>query len=104
MFKQPELKRAVFVAVFAMGLSLTGCSSGLDGTYSDQMGIVEYQFKSNGTARMSTMGTVMELKYKVDGDELHLEMMGGVSQIFRIEGDGEALVGPMGMSLSRQSD
>ena len=92
----------IITLALALAAALAGCSSGLDGTYSDQMDIVEYQFKSNGTARMSTMGTVMELRYKVDGDEPHLEMMGGVSQIFRIEGDGEALVGPMGMTLSRQ--
>ena len=85
-------------------ITVAGCGSGLTGTYTDEMGIVEYQFKPNGTARMNTMGTVMELEYTIDGNELHLEMMGGVSQILRIEGDGEALVGPMGMTLSRQSD
>lgn len=102
MLKLTAIKRSVLVAVVAIGAMLTGCGSGLDGTYSDQMGIVEYQFKSNGTARMNTMGTVMEVNYKIDGEELHLEMMDGVSQIFRIEDNGEALVGPMGMTLSRQ--
>lgn len=97
-------KCLALVIALAFCITITGCGSGLDGVYSDEMGIVKYQFKPNGTARMNTMGTAMDLKYKVDGNELRLEMMGGVSQIFRIEGDGEILVGPMGMTLSLQPE
>jgi len=79
---------------------LTGCSSGLDGTYSAEAAgsTVEYEFKQDGTVYVSgstilgDTGTT-ELKYEIDGDKLKIIAPNGENQIFTIKDDGSINAG-----------
>ncbi|MDT0496038.1 hypothetical protein RM530_01480 [Algiphilus sp. W345] len=86
-----------------LAAALVACGSGFEGTYTDEMGISQYEFKKDGTARIGAMGTVVEIEYEIDGDELRLLMPQGMTQILTLADDG-ALEGPMGMRYRKVKD
>lgn len=82
-------------------LLLAACGSGLDGTYSDQSGMMRYRFESSGKVYAEAMGMESELKYTVDGDKVKIEVPGGGNMIFTKAKDG-SLKGPMGIALKKK--
>lgn len=95
-------KTKIFLVTFTFisCLFLSACGSGVEGTYSDEQGIIEYTFKSDGKVHFSTMGVETELTYKVDGDKVKIISPLG-NQILTLVDDG-SLKGPMGIKLIKR--
>lgn len=83
-------------------LMLTACGQQLDGTYSDEMGITEYNFKSDDKVYVNVMGNETELDYTIEDDKVKISGPQG-NMIFTLNEDG-TLQGPMGMKLSKRAD
>ncbi len=49
---------------------LAACTSGLNGTYTDETDTVSYTFKPDGKVTMNTMGIEQEMDYKVEDDKI----------------------------------
>ena len=84
----------------ALILALSACSSKIDGTFADQVGMTSYTFKSGGKAYVSVMGTEVEVDYVVDGNKIKLTTPQG-NMILTALDDG-SLQGPMGVKLTRK--
>jgi len=82
---------------------ISACSSGLDGTYTDGSGMVEYQFNTDGKVAMTTLGIETVLDYEIDGDKLKIHSSGNTNLVFTINEDG-TLAGPMGMDLHKKKN
>ncbi len=80
-------------------LFLSACGSNLDGTYTDEMGISSYTFKS-GKVIVSAMGTGAEMDYEVDDGKVKITSPQGTLVMSILE-DG-SIAGPAGMKLLRQ--
>jgi len=85
----------------AVTFLLSACGSSLDGTYSDENGIMEYKFESSGKVYAGVMGMKTELEYEIDGDKLKIFVPGGGNQIMTLNDDG-SISGPMGVKLTKQ--
>jgi hypothetical protein len=81
-------------------LWLSGCGSGLHGSYSDRMGAMQYRFKSGGNVSVAVMGIATELKYTVEGKHVKIISPQG-DQILDLMDDG-TLEGPLGMKFTKQ--
>ena len=81
-------------------LLLTACGSGMDGTYSDQLGMTTYSFKPDGKVVLEVLGTATELSYELDGEKLKIVSPQG-NLIMTVK-DKDSIVGPMGMVLARK--
>ncbi len=80
---------------------LSACGSGIDGTYSDAMGVARYTFASDGKVTIEAMGLAQETAYVRDGDTVKVTLPGkGTSLDFSVGKDG-ALTGPMGIRLEK---
>ena len=80
-------------------LLLSACGSGLSGKYGDEMGIMEYEFDSDGTVYMNAMGARVAGEYEIDDDNVVVRGPHG-NMVFEMKDD--QLVGPMGLILSRK--
>ncbi|HRE18440.1 MAG TPA: hypothetical protein PLW86_15450 [Rhodocyclaceae bacterium] len=89
------------LALFAAVL-LSACGSKIEGTYSDQLGLVDYEFRSGGKVYMRTLGTETALNYSVDGDKVTIELPQGGNQVFTLLENGH-LQGPLNISLTRKN-
>lgn len=93
----PGFRSLLGLAVIS--LLLGACDSGLSGKYGDEMGILEYEFETDGTLYMNAMGTRMAGEYEVDGDRVIVHGPHG-NLVFELQED--RLVGPMGLVLGRK--
>lgn len=85
----------------AMLCLLPACGSGIDGTYSDAMGVARYTFASDGKVTIEAMGLAQETAYVRDGDTVKIALpQKGASLDFTVGKDG-ALTGPMGVRLEK---
>lgn len=92
------MKAVKQAALMALLFTMSACGSGISGSYQDEMGVTEYEFRSNGTVLMHVMGTTVSANYTVDGDEIFL---GGPQGGLVFKRNGDTLEGPMGMKLTR---
>lgn len=92
-----EYKIMKNILLLFLAMQMLACSSGLDGTYAGPMGISKYEFKSNGSVTITSLGTVVEAEYSIDGDKLKLGGPQG-TLIMTILEDG-TIRGPMGIPL-----
>jgi hypothetical protein len=83
-------------------LLLTACSSGLSGQYSDNSGIMQYDFRSDGKVYVTTLGIQSAGEYEIDDDKLIIRGNNG-NMVFQIKED-DTLIGPMGLVLSKTED
>ena len=88
-----------FLALLA-ALWLAGCGSGMEGTWSDRLGAMQYRFKPGGTVSVVVMGIATELKYTIDGRHVTILSPRG-NQVLDLQADG-TLAGPLGMRFTRQ--
>lgn len=79
---------------------LVACSSGLEGTYEDPMGLTRYTFQSDGKVLMTMMGTEVEMTYEKEGDKIKVGTPEGRVVMTLLE-DG-SIQGPMGVKLTRK--
>lgn len=82
-------------------LLFTACGQKLEGTYSDEMGITQYTFKSGDKVYVSVMGNETELDYRIDDNKVKIIGPQG-NMVFTLNEDG-SLKGPMGMKLSKKA-
>lgn len=95
-----RLRRAMtLMCLLPTVLLLSACGSGLSGKYSDEMGIMEYEFDSDGTVYMNAMGTKVAGEYEIDDTNVIVQGPHG-NLVFEMK--DEQLVGPMGLILSRR--
>lgn len=95
-----RLRRALMLTcLIPATLVLHACGSGLSGKYSDEMGIMEYEFDSDGTVYMNAMGTRVAGEYEIDDSNVIVRGPHG-NLVFEMK--DEQLVGPMGLILSRR--
>ena len=76
---------------------LIACSRGIEGTYSDSMGISKYEFKKNGIVIITSFGSMVETEYEIDGDKLKINGPKGTLVLTILENG--AIKGPLGLSL-----
>lgn len=80
---------------------LSACSHGIDGTYTDAMGVTRYTFTSGGKVTIEAMGLSQETRYVREGDTLKVTLpQKGASLDFSVGEDG-TLTGPLGIRLER---
>lgn len=90
------------ILLITVCLLLTACGQQLEGTYSDEMGITQYTFKSGDKVYVSVMGNETELDYSIDDDKVKITGPQG-NMVFTLNEDG-SLKGPMGMKLSKKAE
>jgi hypothetical protein len=93
--------RTALLALLLATLLLAACGGGLNGTYTDSMGVASYTFKSGGKVEMSAMGASVEMPYEVDGNKVKIKLPGGAAQVLTINPDG-SIAGPGGIKLTRK--
>lgn len=92
----------ILAAAIAGGLLVAaGCGGALTGTYADDAGITSYEFAPDGRVRVSVLGTTVEARYRLDGEQVLVTSPQGTVVLTR--GDGQ-LYGPMGLVLLRQRE
>ena len=76
-----------YVLTLAVLFVLAACGAKLDGTYTDQTGIVSYTFTSDGKVTSEAMGVKFEQKYELDGNKVKLVMPTG-AMVMTLNEDG----------------
>lgn len=77
-------------------LLLGACDARLSGKYGDELGIMEYEFESDGTVYINTMGVRVAGEYEIDDDNV---IVRGPHGNLVFERRDDHLVGPMGLTL-----
>lgn len=80
-------------------LATASCGGALTGTYEDEAGETRYEFRWDGRASISILGTVVDAEYRLDGDRVLVTSPQGTVVLTRSE---DRLYGPMGLELVRQ--
>jgi hypothetical protein len=81
-------------------LWVSACGSNLDGTYTDEMGMVTLTFKSNGKVSQSIMGMETEWDYKVEENKIKVLMPQG-TMVWTLQNDG-SILGTLGVTFRKQ--
>jgi len=91
------------IVIVLMGFLLlaSGCSNDLPGTYADRAGVTQYEFRPDGSARISVLGSTVSAEYTVDGNRVIVTSPQGTVVLKR---DSQRLYGPMGLELVRQAE
>ena len=92
------LARFIRTVLLTLLFLLAGCSSGLSGKYSDENGLMSYEFQSDGKVFMKMMGMQFAGEYEIDEDKVIVKGPNG-NLVFDREGD--ILKGPMGLELKK---
>lgn len=89
--------------ILALVVLLAGCSQGLNGTWSDGMGMVSYHFERDGKVTVEMLGKTQQTRYTRDGDTLKVAVPGADAATvdFTVNKDG-SLQGQMGVLLQEQ--
>lgn len=87
--------------LLSMTLLLSACGSGLSGEYSDEMGMMKYEFESDGKVYMTTMGMKVAGEYEIDDGNVIVKGPHG-NLVFERKDD--TLIGPMGLTLSKREE
>lgn len=96
----PFLARRLFpLCLISTSLLLGACDARLSGKYGDELGIMEYEFESDGTVYMNAMGVRVAAEYEIDDDNVIVRGPHG-NLVFELRDD--RLIGPMGLTLDRR--
>ena len=92
-----KVTRAIAAAISATAvLASLGCTSGPEGTYSDQMGSMVLELKSSGKANFTFEGDVADCAYTSSGKQITVNCKGAAgTTVFNVHDDG-SLTGPPG--------
>lgn len=85
-------------------LALAGCGGGggLEGTYSDDSGVVSYEFQKNGKVLITSIGGTVELDYEIDGDKVKVRAAEDApAQVLTITEEGDL---DMGMAVLKKQE
>jgi hypothetical protein len=89
-----------FAAILLFVLCLTACDSGFEGTYSDERGIGEYKFKTDGVVSISAMGSETEMPFEIEEDKIKIGSDSQAKIVLTLAEDG-VIKGPGGINLYR---
>ncbi|MDH3298340.1 MAG: hypothetical protein OEM23_04160 [Gemmatimonadota bacterium] len=88
------MRRIGFVLLFVVALAFAGCGGGLEGTYSDEMGVVTYEFSSDGKVMITgPFGNAVQLDYELEGDRVLVKASEGAAQVLTITPEGHLDIG-----------
>jgi len=101
MKNQIRSRNLIILALVAYLLVMaTACSSGPNGTYSNENGSITLDLKSGGKADLTYMGDVASCTHTTSGNQLTLNCKGDAgTTVFTIHDDG-SLTGPPGGYMS----
>lgn len=85
----------------AVLLLLSGCGQKLEGVYKDDLGVQEYEFTSDGTVYISTIGMTSEGTYEVEDNKVKITKGTNDVAIYSLNKDG-SIKGPLGLELRPQ--
>ena len=97
------MKKTLVAVMSAVVIVLSGCGSGLDGTYAmdlGTMGKLRYTFNSNGTVLIDMYGMKTESKYELDGKNIKIATPAGNTILTLV--DKNTIEGGMGMKLLKE--
>jgi hypothetical protein len=89
-----------FAAIVLSVLCVTACDSGFEGTYSDERGLAEYKFTSDGVVSMSAMGSETEMPFEVEENKIKIGSDSEAKVVLTLAEDG-VIKGPGGINLYR---
>lgn len=95
------MKFGRIVLVCGLVVALAGCGKSLDGIYKDNLGLQKYEFLSDGTVYVSTMGVIQEGTYALDDNKVKITIEGETT-IFDLNPDG-SIQGALGMTLREEA-
>jgi len=89
------MRRIGIAVLLVTTVAVGGCGGGgLEGTYSDDMGVVSYEFRSGGKVMITgPFGNAVELNYEVDGDRVLVKASEGAAQVLTITPEGHLDIG-----------
>ena len=99
-----RIRHIALVTLLALAGGFAACGgSGIEGTYSDDMGVVSYDFGSDGKVLVTgPFGAAVEMDYERDGDRI---LVGGgdssARQVLTITEEGHL---DMGVTVLRKRD
>lgn len=99
-----RIRHIALVTALAVAGGLAACGgSGIEGTYSDDMGVVSYDFGSGGKVLVTgPFGAAVEMEYERDGDRI---LVGGADssarQVLTITDEGHL---DMGVTVLKKRD
>ncbi len=96
------MKWSRIVLTVGLALTLAACGKSLDGIYKDNLGLQKYEFQSDGTVYVSTMGVIQEGTYALEDDKVKITIE-GETVIFDLNPDG-SIEGALGMTLRKQTE
>lgn len=77
-----------------VALAVAACGGGLSGSYSDDSGVVTYEFSRGGTVTITSgLGGTIELDYERDGDRILVKGPQGGNQVLTLTPDGDIDIG-----------
>ena len=94
------VRHLMIVALLCAVLASAACGSKVNGTYSNENGMIVLDVRSGGKASLTLMGQVAECTYEVEKEKLTLDCKGDKS-VFVIHDDG-SLTGPGFVGLLRK--
>ena len=89
-----------FAAVLFYVSCLTACGSGFEGTYSDERGMSEYKFQSDGTVSISVMGSETEMPFEMEDNKIKIGVTDDAKMVLTL-GKDDTINGPGGVKLVR---
>ena len=100
-FNRIQMQLVSFSKLLVLSALLAGCGDEFTGTYEDKLGLTNYEFRGDGQAYISVLGTTVSGEYKLDGDKVLLSSPQGTVVLSR---KGQKLFGPMGLELVRRDE
>ncbi len=92
------MKKLLIVVLLAL---LAGCGRGLEGTYSDQLGMARYTFADDGKVTVEVLGSSAQATYTRDKERVLLAVPDAAAPLeFTVQEDG-SLLGPLGVRLEK---
>lgn len=93
--------KSILAVVIGSVMFIAGCGRDLSGTWVDEAGVTSYEFRPDGRARISVLGTTVAAEYTLDGDKVLVTSPQGTVVLKRHD---DRLYGPMGLELVRRPD
>ncbi|MEZ5561137.1 MAG: hypothetical protein R3E86_21660 [Pseudomonadales bacterium] len=94
--------RTLVLVIALCSLLLAACADPVGGTWRDRSGMTRLRFDADGAVRVEVAGVVHRARYRTHGDRVWIIGSNGRVQLVRRH-DLHALVGPLGLVLTRDS-
>lgn len=89
--------------IIFLSLAMLACGQKLSGTYTDPLGVAEYEFHSNGKVIQTVLGVKIEMDYKLDGQHIKFTSIPGAPEIIMTLNEDGSIDAPMGVKLTKKA-